>query len=83
MRGGVLSIVGVGQDSGVTGENLHDVATPRILVQNRSDDDVPMQNSLQMLGLMLDSSFHELSQFPTDNYLLITRNCRWKYLAWS
>jgi hypothetical protein len=39
-------MMGVDQDLGVTGENLQEVATPRILDQNRSDDDVSMQNSL-------------------------------------
>ena len=37
--------------------------------------------SLVDVGMMMDSSFLELSQVPTDNYLWITRNCRWKYLA--
>ena len=37
--------------------------------------------SLVDIGMMTDSSFLELSQVPTDNYLWITRNCRWKYLA--
>ena len=43
LRGGDLSMLGVDQ-----GENLHEVATSRILDQNRSDDDVSMKDCLKM-----------------------------------
>jgi hypothetical protein len=43
LRGGVLSMAG---DQGVTGENLHEVATSRILDRICSDHDGSKQNCL-------------------------------------